>query len=448
MTPQPSTARRFITPLFTLLAVGLLCAASAETPPTPASAPAAAPALPPPNATPSARHFSTVLRWSNEGQPTAPAGFTVNRFAEGLDNPRWIYVAPNGDVLVAETNAEVTGIKKLVAKITGIAKSMNTGGSANRITLLRDVDHDGKPDMRETFLAGIRQPLGMLVLGDAFYVAGTEGVWRFPYRPGQTRLTGAGKKIIELPAAGINQHWTRNLVANADGSKLYVAIGSGSDHAEHGIAKEARRATILEFNPDGSGERVYASGLRNPVGLGWAPGTHTLWTVVNERDELGDELVPDYLTSVRDGAFYGWPYSYYGQHLDPRIEQSSQRPDLVAKALVPDLPLGSHVAALGLAFYTGDRFPEHYRGGAFIGEHGSWNRSQLSGYKVAFVPFRDGRPSGPPEDFLTGFVANPKGGTVYGRPVGVAMAEDGSLLVADDAGNMVWRVARTLATGS
>ena len=351
----------------------------------------------------------------------APEGFVVNKYAGDLKNPRWIYELPNHDVLVACAN-------------TGL-------GSANIIVLFRGLDKNGQPLVRDTFLRDLNQPFGMLLLGNQFYVANTDGILVFPYQPWKTNITGKGKKILSLPAGGYNNHWTRNLIANADGSKIYVSVGSGSNVGEHGIAHEDHRANIIEINPDGSGERVYASGLRNPVGMGWAPGTHTLWTAVNERDNLGDDLVPDFLTSVKDGGFYGWPYSYFGQHLDPRIEKKDQRPDLVAKAIVPDVSLDSHTASLGLAFYTQTVFPEKYQGGAFIGQHGSWNRSVLTGYRVAFVPFKDGKPSGKPEDFLTEFIANAAKSEVYGRPVGVTVLHDGSLLVADDASNTIWRVS-------
>ncbi|GAB3541504.1 PQQ-dependent sugar dehydrogenase [Spirosoma fluminis] len=392
--------------------------------------------LPAPYATKSATHFTKVIGWPADKTPTAPAGFTVTKYAGGLVNPRWTYVAPNGDILVAESNTEPKGTKKVKAVVSGQAKSQRMDESANRITLLRDTNKDGKPDVRETFLTGLNQPFGMLIIGNAFYVANTDGIMKFPYQTGQTKITGKGEKIKELPAGGYNNHWTRNLLANEDGSKIYVTVGSGSNVQEHGPENEIRRANILEINPDGSGERIYASGLRNPVGIDWQPGTKKLWAAVNERDELGDELVPDYITSVKEGAFYGWPYSYYGQNEDPRLK--GQRPDLVKKALVPDVPLGAHTASLGLAFYDKDAFPEKYRNGAFVGQHGSWNRSAFSGYKVVFVPFADGKP-GKPEDFLTGFL---KEGSddAYGRPVGVTVMPDGSLLVADDSGNTLWRV--------
>lgn len=369
--------------------------------------------------------------------PTAPAGFTVTKFADGFDNPRWIYVLENGDILVAESATKPKVKEKVAAAVSGKSKSQNFG-SADRITLLRDTNGDGEPDSRNTFLSGLNQPLGMLVLNNQFYVANTDGLLVYPYTANANTISGTGKKILELPAGGYNNHWTRNLLAAKDGKHIYISVGSGSNVAEHGMENEVRRANILEINPDGTGERIYASGLRNPVGMDWAPGTNTLWTAVNERDELGDELVPDYITGVKDGGFYGWPYSYFGQHADPRMK--GEGANLVAKAIVPDVPLGAHTASLGLAFYTGDAFPEKYHNGAFVGQHGSWNRSTLAGYKVLFVPFADGKPSGAPEDFLTGFIADADKSEVYGRPVGVAVAKDGSLLVADDASNTIWRV--------
>ncbi|MCY7350562.1 MAG: sorbosone dehydrogenase family protein [Cytophagaceae bacterium] len=404
--------------------------------------------LPAPFATESAKNFSNVIGWPSGKMPTAPAGFEVSEFAGDLRNPRWVYVLANGDVLVAESQTEKKGVKKIAAKVTGQAKSGAEGESANRITLLRDSNGDGKPDVREVFLQDLNQPFGMLVVGNTFYVANTDGVMTFPYQNGQTKITATGKKILELPAGGYNNHWTRNLLANADGSKIYVSVGSGSNVGENGMEYEVRRANILEINPDGSGERIFASGLRNPVGMDWAPGTMgnskpTLWVAVNERDELGDDLVPDYITGVKEGAFYGWPYAYYGPNEDPRRE--GERPDLVQKTMAPDVPLGAHTASLGLAFYTDRAFPEKYRNGAFVGQHGSWNRSTLSGYKVVFVPFKDGKPAGKPEDFLTGFVANTDSREVYGRPVGIFRVADGSMLVTDDSGGKIWRVR---ATGS
>src|SRR5882757_6391186 len=303
-------------------------------------------ALPEPYATVPTKRSSKVIGWPEGKTPLAPAGFKVTRFAGKMNSPRWFYVTPNGDILVSESQ---TSRKK----------------SANDILLFRDTNNDGQPDLRDTFMTALNQPLGMLVLKNWFYVGNTDGVYRYPYTPGQLHITAKGEKILDLPAGGYNNHWTRNLIANADGSKIYVSVGSGSNNAEHGMANETRRADILEINPDGSGERVFAAGIRNPVGMDWQPGTRTLWTAVNERDSLGDDLVPDYFTSVKDGAFYGWPYAYFGPHEDPRLK--GQRPDLVAKTIAPDVPVGAHTASLGLAFYKGGNFPARYQGGAFIG---------------------------------------------------------------------------------
>ncbi|GHA63581.1 PQQ-dependent sugar dehydrogenase [Pontibacter akesuensis] len=395
--------------------------------------------LPPPHATESHRNFSNVIGWKDGQTPTAPEGFTVTKYADGFQNPRWLYVMPNGDVLVAEASTEVGFWKELGAKIIGITKSMALGNSANRITLLRDTDKDGRPEVRETFLDGLNQPLGMLVLDGKFYVANTDGLWRYPYQNGQTKISAKGEKLLDLPAGGYNNHWTRNIIARPDGSKIYVAVGSASDHGEHGMEHEERRANILEVNPNGTGARVFASGLRNPVGMDWAPNTNTLWTAVNERDDLGDELVPDYLTSVQEGGFYGWPYFYFGQNEDP--SWANKMPAKVQQPLVPDVPLVSHSASLGLAFYDQEAFPQKYHNGAFIGQHGSWRRSELVGYRIVFVPFENGKPSGPPEDFLTGFFADKADGKVYGRPVGITVLPDGSMLVADDTSNTIWRVS-------
>lgn len=395
--------------------------------------------LPPPFKTKSVKNFSDVIGWAEGKSPVAPAGFIVTKFAANIDNARQLYVLPNGDVLAALAKTESKGVKKAVDAATGRSKSIDNGKSPNMILLFKNIK-DGIPAEMDTFLANLNQPFGMVLAGNYFYVANTDAVWRYPYQTGQTRLRGNGEKILTVPAAGYNNHWVRNLIANKDGSKIYVTVGSGSNAGEHGIAYEDHRANIIEINPDGSSERIYASGMRNPIGMGWAPGTSTLWASVNERDELGDDLVPDYLTSVKEGGFYGWPFSYYGQHIDPRIPAKEQRPDLVQKAIVPDVPLGSHTASIGLAFYTSNTFPAKYRGGAFIGQHGSWNRSSLAGYKVLFVPFVNGKP-GKPEDFLTGFIADEGKNQVYGRPVGLAVMNDGSLLVADDAGNTIWRVS-------
>lgn len=394
--------------------------------------------LPAPYATESAKNFSKVIGWPEDKTPVAPQGFTVTKFADGFNNPRWIYVAENGDIFVAESNTEQKTLEKAKSILSGKSKSQNLGESSNRVTMLRDANNDGVPEARTVFLSGLNQPFGMLALGNSFYVANTDALYQFPYSPGATSVSGDGKKILDLPAGGYNNHWTRNLITNKDGSKIYVSVGSGSNVGEHGMENEIRRAAILQINPDGSGETIYASGLRNPVGMGWAPGTSTLWAAVNERDELGDELVPDYITSVKEGAFYGWPYAYFGQHEDPRLK--GQNPELVKKAVVPDVAMGAHTASLGLAFDEKGTMPGKYKGGAFVGQHGSWNRSQLSGYKIAFVPFSNGKASGAPEDFLTGFTTG-NASEVYGRPVGIAFTKDGALLVADDASNTIWRVA-------
>ncbi len=397
--------------------------------------------MPVPYSTKSSKNYSKVIGWPEGKTPIAPEGFEVTKFADGLDHPRWIYVGSNGDIFVAETNTVLKGIKKLGAKLSRKIKTQHYGTSANRITLFRDKNKDGVFESRFVFAEKLNQPLGMLILNNHFYVGNTDALLIFDYKIGDTALAGAGKKIVDLPMGGYNNHWSRNIIANKKGDKIYISIGSGSNAAEHGMENEIRRANILEINPDGSGERIYASGLRNPVGMDWAAGTTTLWTAVNERDELGDELVPDYMTSVKDGGFYGWPYSYYGKKLDPRLKDK-QRPDLVAKAIVPDVPLGSHTASLGLAFYDKQSFPTKYHNGAFIGQHGSWNRKELTGYKVMFVPFANGKPSGAPEDFLTGFIADVSKSEVYGRPVCVAVLDDGSMLVTDDVSNIVWRVSR------
>ena len=379
--------------------------------------------LPPPNATASNENRSKIIGWPAGRTPTALPGFRVTAFADKMSSPRELYTLPNGDVLVAES-----------------PRGGNAGsGATSRITLLRDANGDGQPEVREVLIDNLNRPHGMAVMGNRLYVGNTDGVLVFPYQPGQTKITARGEKILDLPSG--RGHYTRNLAPKPDGSKLYISVGSGSNVDEDGQdAKDPRRAAILEINPDGSGMRVFAGGLRNPVGLRFQPGTDTLWTVVNERDRLGDNLVPDIFTSVREGAFYGWPYTYYGKNVDPR--KQGERPDLVAKAISPDYALGPHVAPLGLAFYTGTSFPAEYRNGAFVGLHGSWNRSQFNGYKVAFIPFQNNRPSGDPQDFLTGFVASTADSTVYGRPVGVTVMNDGSLLVADDGANVVWRVSK------
>jgi glucose/arabinose dehydrogenase len=398
-------------------------------------------ALPQPFATKSKMNFSNVVGWKNGEKPTAPAGFTVTKYAEGFENPRWMYVTPNGDVLVAETNSNHKLYEKIGGLLIGASKANNLSHSIDRIALLRDTNKDGIPDVRTVFMTRnnkLNQPFGMVVVGDYLYIANTDAVLRFKYTPGQTAITGEGERIAELVSGKFPRHWTRNIIASQDNTKLYVAVGSKTNIGEDGIEEENGRAQIIEMNLDGSGKRIFAYGLRNPVGMGFAPGTKTLWTTVNERDELGDDLVPDYLTSVKEGGFYGWPYSYYGQHVDPRVPE--KRPDLVAKAIVPEVPLGSHTASLGLAFCTKKSFPKKYQNGVFIAQHGSWNRTLLSGYRVVFVPFEDGKPASKPEDFLTGFIitADKK---VHGRPVGITEMPDGSMLVTDDVCNTIWRVS-------
>ncbi|WP_460842795.1 PQQ-dependent sugar dehydrogenase [Noviherbaspirillum agri] len=399
------------------------------------------PTLPPPSrsAIPTVK-IAPAKGWPAGTKPVAAPGFVVNAYASGLDHPRWLHVLPNGDVLVAETDAppkpeDFKGIRGRVMKMV-MKRAGSAGESANRITLLRDADGDGTAETRSVFLEGLHSPFGMQLVGNDLYIANTDALLRFKYTPGTTKIDGPGEKIVDLPAGPINRHWTRNVLASRDGKRLYVTVGSNSDVAEKGMENEVNRAAILEVDPTAKTYRVFASGIRNPNGLAWQPQSGALWTAVNERDELGSDLVPDYMTSVKDGGFYGWPYSYYGRHLDPRVKP--QRPDLVDKAIVPDYALGAHTSSIGLAFYDGKLFPQRYAGGAFIGQHGSWNRNPRSGYKVIFVPFRDGRPDGMPEDMLTGFLDGD--GNALGRPVGVVVDRTGALLVADDVGDVVWRV--------
>jgi glucose/arabinose dehydrogenase len=394
--------------------------------------------LPEPHATKSVKNYSKVVGWPIGTTPVAPEGFEVTKFADELQNPRWIYIGPNGDIFVSEANTESKGAAKVKDKVTGKAESQNMGTSANRITLLRDTNKDGTPEVRSVFLSGLNQPFGMLILNNYFYVANTDGLWRFPYKTGATSIKAKGEMIVPLPAGGYNNHWTRNVIANADRTRLYIAVGSGSNNGENGMEHEYQRANILEANPDGTGLRVYAGGLRNPVGIDLQPGTNTLWAAVNERDDLGDGLVPDYATSVKEGGFYGWPYTYFGNHDDPGVELPL--PDSIRNVIVPDIALDAHSASLGFTFYDAKAFPEKYHNGAFIGQHGSWNSSKFTGYKVVFIPFQNNKP-GTPEDFLTGFIKDENAKEVYGRPVGVTVASDGALLVADDAANTIWRVS-------
>ena len=389
---------------------------------------------------------ATAVGWAAGETPIVAPGASVTPFATDLDHPRWLYVLPNGDVLVAETNApprpeDNKGLRGWFFK----RFQKKAGGavpSANRITLLRDADGDGVAEVRTAFLSGLNSPFGMALVGKTLYVANTDAVVRVPYEQGQTAITAAPTTVATLPAGLRNHHWTKGLIASPDGTTLYAAVGSNSNVAEHGMEEEEGRAAIWAIDTRTGIARVYATGLRNPVGMAWEPGTGTLYTVVNERDELGSDLVPDYLTSVRDGGFYGWPYSYYGQHVDERVEPP--RPDLVAQALVPDYALGPHTASLGLAYAGATRLPARFHNGMFVGQHGSWNRDPRSGYRVIFVPFVNGKPHGTPVDVLTGFID--ERGDARGRPVGVAVDGRGGLLVADDVGNTVWRVGPPRST--
>ena len=405
-----------------------------------------APQLAAPDTTHRAARWARVVGWPRGATPTAPPGFSVSLWAAGLFTPRVLHRLPNGDVLAVESG-NPGGPRDWAAPAAELAARVQSrirGPSANRITLLRDTTGDGEPDVRGIFLQGLNQPFGVAQVGGYLYVANTDALLRFPYRAGQLEITAPGERVIELPAGGYNNHWTRNVLASRDGRTLYVTVGSATNVDVEGIdARDPRRAAILAVDPERRELRVFASGLRNPNGLAWAPGTGALWTAVNERDGLGDDLVPDYVTSVREGAFYGWPYAYFGAHEDPR--QAGRRPDLVRRAVAPDFATGAHTATMHLLFYDAAQFPARYRGGLFVTQRGSWNRSGFAGYRVAYLPFSDGRPSGPMEDFLGGFVAGGGHGddAVHGRPVGLATLPDGSLLVSDDASNVVWRVRWT-----
>jgi glucose/arabinose dehydrogenase len=419
--------------------------ATSETGPqaTPATTVGPNPALPPPEKgklIPTVK-IAEAKGWPAGATPVVGRGLKVNALATGLAHPRWIYVLPNGDVLVAETNGpprpkDEEGVKAKVMKQMR-AKAGAGEPSANRITLLRDSDGDGAAEFRSVLLTNLNSPFGMALIGSDLYVANTDAIVKFRYDAGATSISGPGKKLTDLPGGERNHHWTKNIIASPDGRKLYATVGSNSNVAEHGMAEEEGRACIWEVDVNSGEKRLFATGLRNPNGMAWEPATGVLWTVVNERDELGDDLVPDYLTSVKDGGFYGWPYSYFGAHVDERVQPP--RPDLVSRAIAPDYALGAHVAALGLAYSGRNVLPEQLRDGMFIGEHGSWNRDPPSGYKVVFVRFSDGRPSGMPLDVVTGFVS--QDGKAWGRPVGVAIDERGALLVADDVGNVIWRVS-------
>ncbi|WP_456733467.1 PQQ-dependent sugar dehydrogenase [Bradyrhizobium sp. USDA 3364] len=386
-------------------------------------------------------HVASVVGWKQGEKPRVPDSLQINALATGLQHPRSLYVLPNGDILVVESKAPGTEpIKRpkdfIMKWVESWATSGGDTGESNRITLIRPGNGDGKPETQSTFLDHLHSPFGVALVGNDLYVANTDAIVRYPYHEGETKITEPGRTLTQLPGGPIDHHWTKSLVASPDGTLLYVGVGSNSNITENGIEAEKNRAAILEVDRATGRWRIFASGLRNPNGLTFEPQSHALWTVVNERDEIGPNLVPDYLTSVKDGGFYGWPYSYFGQNVDPRVQPP--RPDLVAKATVPDYALSSHVAPLGLAFYTGDSLPSSYRDGAFIGEHGSWNRPQLNGYKVVYVPFADGHPNGPAQDVVTGFLNEEE--KSRGRPVGLAIDKSGALLIADDVGNTVWRV--------
>lgn len=376
--------------------------------------------LPAPFSSESVRKVSKIVAWPEGQMPKAPEGFKVTKFADELEHPRRTYVAPNNDIFVVESN----DAKK----------------SANKITMFRDKDQDGVPDERYSFLKNLNQPYGMLVMDGYFYVANVDALVRFPYKEGQNTIEEEPEMVLELPAGGYNHHWTRNIIASPDNDKIYITVGSSSNVGEHGMEKEERRANIIEINPDGSGEKIYAAGLRNPVGVDWNPITGELWAAVNERDKIGNNLVPDYVTSVKEGGWYGWPYSYFGDIKDPRWANDPHL-EMVEKSIVPDVSVGPHTASLGFTFYDKKSFPEKYHNGAFVGQHGSWNRANFSGYKVLFVPFEENGKPQEPEDFLTGFIADGDSSEVYGRPVGVTTLPDGSLLVNDDDGNVIWRVS-------
>jgi glucose/arabinose dehydrogenase len=383
-----------------------------------------------------------VVGWKAGESPSVPKGFNVQALATGLASPRNVYPLPNGDILVVQALKEakepIDRLKNpFFDLIFGAAHKSSQIGPTNRIVLLRDANGDGKPELQSVLLDHLNSPFGVVLVGSDLFVADTDGILRYPFTPGLTKITVAGVKVASLPAGLINHHWTKSLTANADGSKLYVGVGSNSNVGERGMEAETNRAAILEIDPKTGASSVFAGGLRNPNGLNFYPGSNTLWAVVNERDELGSNLVPDYLTSVRKGGFYGWPYSYYGQHVDPRVRP--QRPDLVRRAVFPDYALSSHVAPLGMTFYSGASFPAMFRGGAFVGEHGSWNRAELNGYKVVFIRFAGGRPVGQPVNFVGGFLNGE--GKIRGRPVGVAVDRTGALIIADDVGNTVWRVS-------
>lgn len=444
-------ARSAIAPLALPLVIAISLSACGEAAKLPPDAGiGATPELPPPTSTliPTL-NIAPAIGWTDTAGPTAPEGFAVTPLARGLDHPRMVYTLPNGDVLVVESNKPPPPegshdggdglMARIRAKVQEVVQNRAGAGvpSANRITLLRDSNGDGVADVRQVFMENLNSPFGVVLVGNELFIANADALVKVPYAEGQTTVTATPTRVTDLPA-GINHHWTKDVVANSDGSKLYVTVGSNSNAGENGLAAEEGRAAVWEVDPKTGQKRLFAGGLRNPAAAAWEPESKSLWVVVNERDELGSDLVPDYLTSVKEGAFYGWPWSYYGGHVDNRVVP--QRPDMVAKAIAPDYALGSHRAPLGVVFSSPRGMPAQFANGVFIGEHGSWNRKPLAGYKVVFVPFVGGRPSGPPVDFLTGFLnADQK---AQGRPVGVALDKSGALLVADDVGNTVWRVAK------
>jgi len=437
--PAPLTTAARVLAAGVLLAMLAACGEMATLPVSAGTGPQPTLPAPAPSLIPTV-NIAKAKGWAHGATPKAAAGTQVAAFADKLDHPRWLLVLPNGDVLVAETNAppkpeDAKGIKGWVMGL--VMKRAGAGTpSANRITLLRDTDGDGVADLRSVLLDNLNSPFGMALIGADLYIANSDALMKFPYAEGELRIKAPGLKVLELPAGPINRHWTKSLIASTDGSKLYVTVGSNSNVGERGLEAEADRAAIWEVDVKNGARRIFASGLRNPNGMAWEPASGALWTVVNERDEIGSDLVPDYMTSVRDGAFYGWPFSYFGQHVDERVKPP--QPEMVAKAIAPDYALGPHTASLGLASSLGTTLPAPFTSGMFIGQHGSWNRRPHSGYKVIHVPFAAGKPAGEPVDVLTGFLSEE--GAAYGRPVGVAIDRKGALLVADDVGNVVWRV--------
>lgn len=439
--PAPcfSLRHRVVLSLFAIAALGLTgCDEASRLPAEAGYGPQPNLPAPSPQRIPTV-HVAQATGWPEGRQPVAAEGLSVQAFASGLQHPRWLLALPNGDVLVAETNAppkpeDSKGIRGWFMQ-RAMKKAGSAGLSANRITLLRDADGDGRAETRTVLRDGLNSPFGMALVGSHLYVANTDAVVRLPFQPGQTRIEAPPEKVLDLPGGPLNHHWTKNLITSADGKRLYITVGSNSNIAENGMDKEEGRAAIWELDLGTKRHRLFATGLRNPNGMAWEGGR--LWTVVNERDELGNDLVPDYLTSVQEGGFYGWPYSYWGRHVDERVQP--QRPELVAHAIAPDYALGAHTASLGLVNAAGNRLSPAWSQGMFIGQHGSWNRKPRSGYKVVFIPFNDGKPAGAPVDVLTGFLS--EAGEAHGRPVGVALDRQGALLVADDVGNVIWRVA-------